>query len=95
MICQEFALEAEDGDDLWQVMGKKMGELLTQAITIINDVSDYHETKYGEVAFGLDRNDFVNYAMAQFQMRFSRIEKAGTQILEKIMFKKPAAAELL
>jgi ribonucleoside-diphosphate reductase beta chain len=40
---------------------------------------------YEVVPFGLERDDFLQYAMSQFQNRFNRIEKAREQTLAEVL----------
>ena len=80
-------LVAEYGDPIWEAVEKKMGELLIPATGVINDIFDYQEALYGEVSFGLKRDDFVDYAVLRFQKRMDRIEKARKQSVEEILFR--------
>lgn len=73
-------LVAEGGDDIWQAIETRMGELLGPAIGIINDFF----ASYDPMPFGLDLDEFTSFAMRQFQNRIQRIEKARTQTLEEI-----------
>lgn len=79
-------LVAEHGDEAWEAVERKMAELLPPAIGIINDLFDYHESAFGAVAFGLKREDFVDYAVTQFQKRLDRIEKAKGMRVEQVLF---------
>ena len=80
-------LVAEHGDSIWDAVEKKMETLLMPAIGVINELFDYQEAKHGEVAFGLKREDFVDFAVVQFQKRMDRIEKSRELSLEDVMFK--------
>tara|TARA_Y100000590_G_scaffold264654_1_gene297373 strand:+ start:4800 stop:5699 length:900 start_codon:yes stop_codon:yes gene_type:complete len=80
-------LVAEFGDSVWEAVENKMSGLLVPAIGIINELFDYQEALHGKVAFDLKRDDFVEYAMVQFQKRMDRIEKARSQTIEEILFK--------
>ena len=80
-------LVAEHGDSVWDAVEKKMETLLMPAIGVINELFDYQEAKNGEVAFGLKREDFVDFAVVQFQKRMDRIEKSRELSLEDVMFK--------
>ncbi len=73
-------LVAEHGDPVWQAVEARMGELLMPAIGVINDLF----ASYESMPFGLDLDDFTNFATHQFQRRFQRIERARRQSLEEI-----------
>ena len=80
-------LVAEHGDSVWDAVEKKMETLLMPAIGVINELFDYQEANHGEVVFGLKREDFVDFAVVQFQKRMDRIEKSRELSLEDVMFK--------
>lgn len=80
-------LIVEHGDLIWEAVEKRMELLLPPAINIINELFDYQERLYGKVAFGIKREDFVDYAVLQFQKRIDRIEKARTKTIDEILFK--------
>ena len=79
-------LIAENGASLWFLIQKRMGELLEPAIGIIEDLFVDVETQHGTMPFGLTRDDFVSFALSQFQKRFNRLEKALDTPLESILF---------
>lgn len=61
-----------ENPDLWDIAEVKMNELLMPAIGVINEAFE----PYDPVPFGLKIDDFVNFAMMQFQKRLARIEQA-------------------
>jgi ribonucleoside-diphosphate reductase beta chain len=65
-------LAEEHGDDVWVVIQARMAELLPLAIGVITEIFD----RYDEMAFGLDLAEFTDFATAQFESRFKRIERA-------------------
>jgi len=65
---------------LWAVAEAKMNDLLMPAIGVINESF----APYDPVPFGLDIDEFVTYAMMQFQKRLARIEKARGATLADI-----------
>ncbi len=67
-------------DSLWQILDETMNNLLAPALGVVSDVFDCYE----EAPFGLELNDFVNYATQQFQKRVDRLEKARGATLEEI-----------
>ncbi len=74
-------LVAEHGEEVWQAIEARMSVLLPLALGMIEDTF----ARYDELPFGLDQQLFVNYAMAQFQKRFSRIQKAREQSLDEVL----------
>jgi len=73
-------LVAEHGDPVWQVIERRMDELLPTAIGLIQEIFD----AYDELPFGLELEMFTDFAMAQFQRRMKRIEKARFQTLDEL-----------
>ena len=67
-------LVAEHGDEVRTAVDRRMGELLPLALATIQEIFNTYE----EMPFGLRLEDFVEYAMAQFQSRLGRIERATT-----------------
>ncbi len=65
---------------LWQTIEAKMNELLPFAIGVIGDAF----AAYEPIPFGLVYDDFVNYAITQFQRRVERLERARTQSLAQV-----------
>lgn len=65
---------------LWDFAQAKMQELLMPALGVIDDIF----SAYDPVPFGLKQDDFVSYAMMQFQKRLSRIEAARNHTLGEI-----------
>lgn len=74
-------LVAEHGDEVWSAVEARMGELMPHAIESVNELFGCYE----ELPFGLDQGVFVNFAMAQFQKRFARIERARSQTLVQVL----------
>jgi ribonucleoside-diphosphate reductase beta chain len=73
-------LVAED-NSLWNIIETRMGELLELALGVIADIFGRYET----MPFGLEMDDFVNYAASQFSKRSERIERAKSQTLAEIL----------
>ena len=65
-------LTAEHGDQVWEAIEARMGQLLVHALDMIQEIFDRYEV----FPFGLTIEPFVDYAMNQFQRRFERIAKA-------------------
>ncbi|MEM9950581.1 MAG: R2-like ligand-binding oxidase [Chloroflexota bacterium] len=69
-----------ENPDLWDIAEAKMNELLMPALGVINEAF----SNYDPVPFGLNIDDFVTYAMMQFQKRLARIEAAKGASLDDI-----------
>jgi ribonucleoside-diphosphate reductase beta chain len=79
-------LTAEHGEPIWQHIEHTMNRLLEPTIGIIIEGLSSYET----LPFGLHLDDFMEYAMSQFQKRVERIERAKNQTLQEIMYPKVA-----
>ena len=66
--------------EVWPVIEDTMNELLPAALGVIGEAFD----QYDEMPFGLEENDFVEFAMGQFEKRYERLEKAKSQTLAEI-----------
>ncbi len=67
-------------DSLWDVAESAMNALMIPAVGIITEAF----ACYDPVPFGLQVDDFANYAMMQFQKRVARLEKARGASLDDI-----------
>lgn len=66
-------------DALWDVVQARMGELMPMALGLINWVNDQFEVQ----PFGLDNQEFLEYAADRAQRRLSAIESArGRDVAE-------------
>jgi ribonucleoside-diphosphate reductase beta chain len=65
---------------LWNFAEQTMNELLMPAVGVIHEIF----AQYDPVPFGLQVDDFVNYAMMQFQKRMDRIESSRGKSLDEI-----------
>ncbi len=74
-------LVAEHGEPVWEAIEARMGELLMPALDMIQEIF----AEYEVFPFGLKQDDFVTYAMGQFERRFARIAKSRAQGLEAVM----------
>jgi ribonucleoside-diphosphate reductase beta chain len=71
-------LIAADGT-LWEVLEETMDSLMMPAVGVISDTF----AVYDPMPFGLVEDDFVAYAMNQFQKRMERLERArGMSVAE-------------
>jgi ribonucleoside-diphosphate reductase beta chain len=66
--------------ELWDELEAQMNTLLTPAIGVIGDIF----ACYDPMPFGLEIDDFMNYAMDQFSKRYDRLEKARGASLDEI-----------
>ncbi len=66
--------------DLWSVAETTMNALLEPATGVITEIF----ALYDPVPFGLDVDEFISYAMMQFQKRMDRIEKSRGASLDAI-----------
>ncbi len=73
-------LVAEGGDEIWRLIEDRMTLLLGPAIGIITDFFD----TYDPMPFGLELEEFTEFATRQFQSRIQRIERARHQTLAEI-----------
>lgn len=66
--------------ELWETLEHKMNELLPAAIGVVGDIF----AAYDPMPFGLQADDFVDFAINQFNKRFERLEKARGLPLEEL-----------
>lgn len=83
-------LVAEHGAAVWQVIERRMSELLPVALDLIREMFD----RYDEMPFGLRLEEFTDFATAQFQRRFERIERSRRQTLEEVCRREIEDAQL-
>ncbi|MCA9957972.1 MAG: R2-like ligand-binding oxidase [Chloroflexota bacterium] len=65
---------------LWDVVEATMNDLLMPALAVVGDVFE----QYDPMPFGLQQDDFIDYATNQFNKRIERIEKARGASLEEV-----------
>lgn len=65
---------------LWETAETTMNDLLSSALGVITEIF----AQYDPVPFGLSVDDFVGYAMMQFQKRMGRIEAACGATLDEV-----------
>ncbi|NJO82389.1 MAG: R2-like ligand-binding oxidase [Blastochloris sp.] len=63
-------IAADDG--IWTNIEGRMNELVLQAVGVIDEAFSAYEV----MPFGLEIDDFSNYALGQFQKRLDRLEQA-------------------
>ena len=66
---------------MWDVAQKRIEALLPSAIDVVRNVFDGGKA---EGVFGLKMEDFINFAMKQFQIRMDNLERALTRSVEEI-----------
>ncbi len=74
---------------LWKVLEQTMAEMLEPALEIINETFGSYEV----LPFNMRQEDYLEYAMNQFNKRMNRLERARDQSLEEI--EKEAERELV
>lgn len=74
-------LVAEHGEDLWNLINQRTGELMPLAIGTISEIF----FRYEEIAFDLEFEELVDFATSQFSSRIVRLERAREQSLEEIL----------
>jgi ribonucleoside-diphosphate reductase beta chain len=67
--------------DLWDIAESTMNSLLIPALGVIDEVFACYET----IPFGLDMEEFANYASMQFGKRFARLEAARGASLDAVI----------
>lgn len=74
---------------LWDIAEEHMNTLLMPAVGVVSEAFE----QYDPVPFGLELDDFTNYAMMQFQKRFARIEQSKGAALDDVVAMTHAAIE--
>ncbi len=77
-------LVAEHGDPVWEAIESRMGELFVPAIGVVNELFDITAAR-GEIPFNLEQDEFVNFAISQFQKRIARVERARNLSLAEVL----------
>jgi ribonucleoside-diphosphate reductase beta chain len=67
-------------DHVWDVINKRMELLLPFAIGVVNELFSQIDLN----AFGLDKDEFIHYAMKQFQVRMDVLERARDKTIDEI-----------
>ncbi|MEO8198803.1 MAG: R2-like ligand-binding oxidase [Thermoanaerobaculia bacterium] len=68
-------LVAAGGPEVWRAVEEQMEALLPPALGVVQEMF----SPYDPIPFGVDPEQFLGFAMTQFQYRFSRIERAGRE----------------
>ncbi|MEN3001167.1 MAG: R2-like ligand-binding oxidase [Armatimonadota bacterium] len=82
-------LIAEHGDPVWHAIQEKMNELLPYALGVVQETFEPYEPN---TPFGLEKEEFLNYAMEQFIKRENRLARARRLTLEQL-YRETEAAE--
>lgn len=67
-------------DTIWEHIEQRMNDLVLPAMGVIDDAFSC----YTVMPFGLNMDDFTNYALGQFQKRLNRLEQARGKSLAEI-----------
>lgn len=65
-------LVAEHGEPVWRAISERFERLLPLAMGTVGEIFE----SYDPIPFGLAPDDFLGFAMTQFERRFARIERA-------------------
>ncbi len=68
---------------LWPIVEQHMNELLVPALAMVNELFEGAE-ELEEIPFGLNIEEYLNYATMQFSKRYQRIQRAREQTVEQI-----------
>ncbi len=74
-------LVAEHGDPVWDAIEAKMNEMIVHALGVVNEMFETYEV----MPFGLQQDEFIEYALGQFQKRLLRIERARNLTLDQVL----------
>ncbi|MCS7300624.1 MAG: hypothetical protein NZ556_03620, partial [Fimbriimonadales bacterium] len=74
-------LIAEHGDPVWNAIQERMNDLLPYALGVVQETFEPYEPN---TPFGLDKEEFLNYAMNQFMRRDNRLARARSLSLEQL-----------
>jgi ribonucleoside-diphosphate reductase beta chain len=74
-------LIAEHGDEVWSAVEERLNELLPLAMGIVGEVFE----PYSVPPFGLQIDEFADFAIGQFGKRAARLEKARGQTLAEVL----------
>ena len=74
-------LVAEHGEPIWNTIEQRLNALLPPAVGVIQELF----ALYDPMPFRMEVDDFLGYAMGQFEKRSQRIEKARHQTLEEVL----------
>lgn len=68
-------LVAEGGAEVWTAVQEQMEALLGPALGVVHEIF----SPYDPIPFGVDPEQFLSFAMTQFQYRLSRVERAARE----------------
>jgi ribonucleoside-diphosphate reductase beta chain len=74
-------LIAEHGDPVWHAIQEKMNALLPYALGVVQETFEPYEP---QMPFGLQKEEFLNYAMEQFMRRENRLARARKLTMEQL-----------
>ena len=74
-------LVAAHGERIWETIRERMQALVGVALGLVQETF----AVYDVVPFGLKPEDFVAFAMAQFEHRLTRVEKARRQTVDDVL----------
>jgi ribonucleoside-diphosphate reductase beta chain len=83
-------LVSEHGDPVWNAIEAKMNEMLVHALGVVGQMFE----PYSEMPFGLEQDEFIGFALGQFQKRLLRIERARNLTLDQVLGVESVALEV-
>ena len=75
-------LVAQD-NSLWPIIEQYLNELLVPALAMVHELFEGAE-ELEEIPFGLNIEEYLNYATMQFSKRYQRIQRAREQTVEQL-----------
>jgi ribonucleoside-diphosphate reductase beta chain len=75
-------LVAQD-NSLWPIVEQHMNALLIPALGVVKELFEGYE-EIEEMPFGLDMEEYLNYAMMQFGKRYQYIQRAQKETVEQL-----------
>jgi ribonucleoside-diphosphate reductase beta chain len=77
-----------ENDDIWNVVNRRIERLMPLAFGVVTELFETLQTQVGDVdakdVFDLDQQDFISYALKQFQMRMNVLERARGKSVDDI-----------
>jgi ribonucleoside-diphosphate reductase beta chain len=70
-------------NSLWPIVEQHMNELLVPALSMVNELFEGAK-ELEEIPFGLNIEEYLNYATMQFSKRYQRIQRAREETVEQI-----------
>jgi ribonucleoside-diphosphate reductase beta chain len=79
-------LAAEHGSPVWEAVQERLGQLLPSAVGVVTEMFERFDARFGRPPFGLAREQFIQYAMSEFQKRVNAVERSLGKPVEQILY---------